>query len=126
MDIHKVMLVDDEPDIRKIGQMSLERVGHWATVMATSGSEAIELALRERPDVILLDVMMPGMDGPTTFQRLREQPSLAHIPIIFLTAKVQQSEIDRYHSLGAAGVLRKPFDPLSLPEEISSLLAARP
>lgn len=122
MKIRRVMLVDDEPDIRKIGQMSLERVGRWETLLATSGKDAVELAQKERVDLILLDVMMPGMDGPTTYQKLRELPGLGEVPIVFLTAKVQQSEVERYLTLGAVGVLRKPFDPLTLPQEIRKLL----
>jgi CheY-like chemotaxis protein len=122
--IHKVMLVDDEEDIRTIGQLSLGRVGGWQTVMAASGAEALTKGAAEQPDLILLDVMMPELDGPTTFGLLRAQDATAKIPIIFMTAKVQKHEVARYLELGAVGVIHKPFDPMTLPSEIRRLLAA--
>jgi len=122
--IHKVMLVDDEEDIRTIGQLSLGRVGGWQTVMAASGAEALTKGAAEQPDLILLDVMMPDLDGPTTFGLLRAQDATAKIPIIFMTAKVQKHEVARYMELGAVGVIHKPFDPMALPSEIRRLLAA--
>jgi len=122
--IHKVMLVDDEEDIRTIGQLSLGRVGGWQTVMAASGAEALTKGAAEQPDLILLDVMMPDLDGPTTFGLLRAQDVTAKIPIIFMTAKVQKHEVARYMELGAVGVIHKPFDPMALPSEIRRLLAA--
>ena len=126
MEIRKVMLVDDEVDIRTIGEMALESVGKWEVVAAGSGEEALELAARERPDVILLDVMMPRMDGPTTFARLREQADTAMTPVIFMTAKVQKQEVARYLDLGASGVIAKPFDPMTLPDEIRRTLGVAP
>ncbi|CAM3712115.1 response regulator [Corallococcus sp. ZKHCc1 1396] len=120
--IQKVLLVDDEDDIRTIGQLSLSRVGKWQTVLAASGAEALEKAAAEAPDLILLDVMMPGMDGPTTFGRLRAQPATANTPIIFMTAKIQKQEVARYLELGAVGVIGKPFDPMTLPQEIRKLV----
>ena len=122
MAINKILLVDDEPDIRMIGAMSLKSVGGWETLEAENGLEAITLATQHRPDVILLDVMMPELDGPTTLQRLRETPDLAETPVIFLTAKVQRSELARYMALGALGVIHKPFDPMTLPGEVEALV----
>ncbi len=122
--IHRVLLVDDEPDIRRIGQLSLERVGGWQVVPASSRAEALAAAGRERPDVILLDVMMPVADGPTTLARLREQADTAEIPVIFMTAKVQQHEVQRLLGLGAVGVIPKPFDPMTLPDEVRRVLAS--
>ena len=116
------LLVDDEDDIRTIGNLSLSRVGGWQTVLASSGAEALEKAAAEKPDLILLDVMMPGMDGPTTFGRLRAQEATAHTPIIFMTAKIQKQEVARYLELGAVGVIGKPFNPLTLPADIKKLL----
>jgi CheY-like chemotaxis protein len=118
MAIASVLMVDDEPHIRRVGELALRSVGRWEVRLAQSGEEALELALAERPDVILLDVMMPGMDGPMTLERLREQPETADIPVIFMTAKVQRHEVDRYLRLGARGVISKPFDPMTLPDEI--------
>ena len=123
--IAKVLLVDDEPDIRKIGEMSLRRVGGWDVVLASSGREAVALAASARPDVILLDVMMPDMDGPTALAELRARPATAEVPVIFITAKVQKHEIDRYLSLGVAGVIRKPFDPLGLPADVLRIVEGR-
>ncbi|MFZ6184235.1 response regulator [Nannocystis pusilla] len=122
--IGKVLLVDDEPDIRRIGQLSLERVGRWQVAVAASGAEALAVAARERPDVILLDVMMPVDDGPTTLARLRERPDTADIPVIFMTAKVLPHELQRWRELGAAGTIPKPFDPMTLPDEVRRVLAA--
>ena len=122
MTIRKVLLVDDEDDIRTVGNLSLSRVGGWQTVLASSGAEAVKKAAAERPDLILLDVMMPGMDGPTTFTQLRAQEATATTPIIFLTAKIQKQEVARYLELGALGVIGKPFDPMTLPSEIKKLL----
>ncbi|NVJ00314.1 response regulator [Myxococcus sp. AM009] len=120
--LRKVMLVDDEEDIRTIGNLSLGRVGGWTTVLAASGAEALEKARAEQPDLILLDVMMPGMDGPTTFGRLRAEEATANTPIIFMTAKIQKQEVARYLELGALGVIGKPFDPMTLPQEIRKLV----
>ncbi|MBZ4399021.1 response regulator [Myxococcus sp. MISCRS1] len=120
--LRKVMLVDDEEDIRAIGRLSLSRVGKWDTVLAASGAEALSKAAEELPDLILLDVMMPGMDGPTTFGELRKQAATSSTPIIFMTAKVQKQEVERYLGLGAVGVISKPFDPMTLPKEIRKLV----
>jgi CheY-like chemotaxis protein len=118
MKISRVLVVDDEPHLRRIGELCLRSVGGMTVRVAASGAEAVKLATAEQPDVILLDVMMPGMDGPTTLGQLRGQPATAAIPVIFLTAKVQSHEVERYLELGAAGVIGKPFDPMSLADEI--------
>jgi len=120
--IKVVMLIDDEADIRLIGEMSLRRVGGWDVVAVSSGSEALALAAAQPPDLILLDVMMPGLDGPATLARMRQEPALAAVPVIFMTAKVQKRELGRYMELGADGVITKPFDPMRLPQEILRIL----
>jgi two-component system OmpR family response regulator len=122
--LSKVLLVDDEPDIRRIGQISLEHVGQWKVVQAQSGVQALSVAVEERPDVILLDVMMPELDGPGTFARLRDNPATATIPVIFMTAKAQPHEVASYRALGAAGVIAKPFDPMTLPAEVRTIVEA--
>jgi two-component system, OmpR family, response regulator len=122
MTIRKVLLVDDEDDIRTIGQISLSKVGGWQTVLASSGADALAKAAAEKPDLILLDVMMPEMDGPTTLGQLRAQAATANTPVIFMTAKIQKQEVARYLELGAVGVIGKPFDPMKLPAEIKRLL----
>ncbi|PRQ07521.1 response regulator [Enhygromyxa salina] len=120
--INTILLVDDEPDIRTIAEMSLSHVGGWKTVLASSGAQALELAVTHKPDVILLDVMMPEMDGVATFKALAAQPETRDIPVIFMTAKVQSHEKERYVGFGAAGVIPKPFDPMQLPKEIRGIL----
>ena len=124
MSIQKVLLVDDEDDIRTIGQLALARVGGWQCALAPNGQVAVELAQTFRPDLVLLDVMMPGMDGPTTFEALRALEPTRSVPIIFMTAKVQKHEVARYLELGALGVISKPFDPMRLPVEIRRLVDA--
>ena len=122
--ISKVLLVDDEPHIRRIGELSLKGVGKWTAVLASNGMDALAIAERENPDLILLDVMMPGMDGPATLQQLRACEATARIPVIFMTAKVQKHEIDKYLAAGAVGVIPKPFDPMALPAQILQILSA--
>jgi two-component system, OmpR family, response regulator len=121
MQIRKVLIVDDDPHIRRIGELSLQNVGKFEVILAKSGPEAVELAQSAKPDVILLDVMMPGVDGPTTFSRLRQNPETKDICVIFMTAKVQKQEVSTYLDLGAAGVIGKPFNPISLCEEVKKI-----
>ncbi len=116
-------MVDDEPHVRRVAELSLARVGKWTVILAASGAEAVLAAEREEPDVILLDVMMPGMDGLSTLSALQASASAARIPVVFMTAKVQEREVDRYLGLGAAGVICKPFDPMTLPDHIRRILA---
>jgi len=120
--INKVLVIEDEPHIRRIGELSLKGVGKWEVVLAASGAEGLAAAASTQPDVILLDVMMPGMDGPTTLAELRAQPNTSNIPVIFITAKVEKHEVERYLALGAAGVISKPFDPLKLPREVEQII----
>lgn len=122
--IRTVLLVDDDDDIRTIGELALRDVGGWTVVSATDGQSAFDLAQQHNPDVILLDVMMPGMDGPQTFRRLRASGAAQQTPIIFMTAKVQSHERAAYLALGAVGVVAKPFDPLTLPDTIRGLVRA--
>ncbi len=118
----KVLIVDDEDDIRAVAQMSLELVGGWTVITAGSGDEALGLAAREQPDAILLDVMMPELDGPATLERLRNDPTTRPIPVVFLTAKVQAADRRHYATLPVVGVLAKPFDPMELPAQVADLL----
>jgi two-component system OmpR family response regulator len=120
--LRKILLVDDEADIRLIAEISLSHLGGWQVIQAGSGREALDLALQAQPDLILLDVMMPGMDGPTTLEKLREQEDGRATPVIFMTAKVQKTEIDRLLSLGVRGLIPKPFDPMTLPADIRNIL----
>jgi two-component system, OmpR family, response regulator len=122
MNIETVLLVDDDPSIRCIAEISLAEVGKWQVSLADSGKTALEVLLTEKPDLILLDVMMPGMDGPTLFGLIKNNAKCSHTPVIFMTAKVQKHELDHYHQLGAAGVISKPFDPMTLPSQIRTIL----
>jgi two-component system OmpR family response regulator len=123
----RVLLVDDEDDIRTIARLSLERLGGWSVVTASSGDEALAIVAREAPfTVVLLDVMMPGSDGPATLERLRSGPLDARTPVVFLTAKVQPADRQRLHALGAAGVIAKPFDPTLLSQQLRAILEPGP
>ena len=120
-----ILIIDDEPDIRLIVRLSLQKRG-LTVVEASGGQEGVRLARRERPDAILLDVMMPNVDGPTTLAALRAAPESAAIPVVFLTAKAQRSEVERLRDLGATGVLTKPFDPMTLADEVLKILDPHP
>lgn len=118
----KALIIDDDADIRFIASLSLGRVGGMDVIEASGGAEGVRKAQDEHPDVILLDMMMPAMDGSETLAALRAQPSTAAIPVIFLTAKAIGAEVDRMMGLGAAGVLIKPFDPRTLSADVRALL----
>jgi two-component system alkaline phosphatase synthesis response regulator PhoP len=119
----KVLLVDDEDDIREVAQMSLEVTAGWTIEGANCGSAGIEKAKSLKPDAILLDVMMPDMDGPTTFKKIQEIPELAGTPVILMTAKVQASDLEEFKAIGVSGVIAKPFDPMSLAERVKEILS---
>lgn len=118
----KILIIDDEDDIREVAALSLESVAGWDVIRASSGAQGLVRAAEQHPDAILLDVMMPGMDGPTTFKELRKNPATARIPVLLLTAKVQGNDQRRFADLGVNAVLFKPFDPMTLSEQISSAL----
>ena len=117
----RILYVEDEPDIRAIAQMALEAVGGFTVIACASGSEALANAPGSNADLLLLDVMMPGMDGPTTLKALRELPATANTPVIFMTAKVQAAEVAQSRELGAIDVIHKPFDPMALSAQISRI-----
>jgi two-component system, OmpR family, response regulator len=116
-----VLYVDDDPDICEVVHATLRVIAGLNVHTAGSGEAAIELACELRPDLILMDVMMPGLDGPATLKRMRESTRISEIPVIFLTAKVLPAEVAHFFLLGAIGVIGKPFDPLKLGDEILSL-----
>ena len=121
----KILYVDDEDDIREIAQISLELEPEFEVRPCSSGSQALEEAVRWQPDLILLDVMMPGMDGPQTLQRLGENEATASIPVVFITARTQTHEVERFLGMGAVGVIAKPFDPMALAGRVKELLQTR-
>ena len=120
--MHRILIIDDEDDIREVAALSLEATANWEVITASSGREGIETAAREKPEAILMDVMMPEMDGPTTFKQMQANPATAGIPVVLLTAKVQGVDQRRFAGLGVAAVLFKPFDPLTLAAQISEAL----
>jgi two-component system OmpR family response regulator len=113
-----ILYVEDEPDIRTVAKMALEAVGGFTVRACSSGQEAVDTSAAAGADLILLDVMMPGLDGPSTLKALRELPATAATPVIFMTAKVQPVEVAHYKSLGALDVIAKPFDPMQISAEI--------
>jgi CheY-like chemotaxis protein len=120
--MRSVLIIDDEDDIREVAALALEATVGWTVFTAGSGAEGIAIATKEQPDAVLMDVMMPGVDGPTTFRNMQQNPDVAHIPVLLLTAKVQGVDQRRFASLGVAAVLFKPFDPLTLGRQISDAL----
>jgi len=122
MPVRRILIIDDEDDIREVAALSLESVAGWQVSTASSGAEGMRLAAAEIPDAILMDVMMPAMDGPTTFREMQKLPNLAKIPVILLTAKVQGVDQRRFAGLGVTAVLFKPFDPLTLADQMSEAL----
>jgi two-component system alkaline phosphatase synthesis response regulator PhoP len=117
-----LLLIDDDDDIREIAQLSIEVGTDWRVLSAASGAEGIEIARTEKPDAILLDVMMPMMDGPATLEQLRNDDETRDIPVVFLTAKARPAERDRLAGLSVSGVLAKPFDPLLLADQLRAAL----
>jgi CheY-like chemotaxis protein len=120
--MRRILIIDDEDDIREVAALALEATAGWQIFTAGSGVEGIAIATTEQPDAILMDVMMPGVDGPTTFRNMQQNPLVAHIPVLLLTAKVQGVDQRRFASLGVAAILFKPFDPLTLARQISEAL----
>ncbi len=119
----KILHVDDDADIREITLMSLELDPTFDVMSAESGALAIEIVPKFLPDIIILDVMMPDMDGPTVFRALRDRPETENTPIIFMTAAAQRHMVDDLKSLGAIGVISKPFDPMSLADRVKEFSA---
>ena len=118
----RIAVVEDDPFIRRIASLALERIGGFEVVTMNDGAEFLERWRGECPDVVLLDVMMPRVDGPTALRRLREDPEGESLPVIFSTARAQPSEIEEYEALGVCGVIVKPFDPLLLSDQVREML----
>jgi CheY-like chemotaxis protein len=118
-----LLVIDDDDHIREVARLSLELTEGWTVTTASGGAAGTALALSMQPDAILLDVMMPDMDGPSTFRALQQQTDTTSIPVIFLTAKVQAADRERFMQLGVRGIIAKPFDPLTLGKQIQDVLA---
>ena len=123
--LERILCIEDEEDIRKVQLIALESLGGFTVLACASGAEAIQAAAAFAPQMILLDVMMPGMDGPATLKSLRTLPGLENTPVIFVTAKVQQAEVDYYLELGALEVISKPFDPMTLSSQLRQIWELR-
>jgi CheY-like chemotaxis protein len=123
--LKRILFVEDESDIRTVARMALEAVGGYTVLACASGHEAISAAPSAAADLILLDVMMPGLDGPSTLAELRKIPATAQTPVIFMTAKVQPAEVAQYRALGALDVVAKPFDPMAVSAEIERIWNAQ-
>ncbi len=120
--VPRILIIDDEDDIREVASLAIETTAGWEVLTASGGQQGMEVAAREQPDAILMDVMMPGMDGPTTFKAMQENPATAGIPVILLTAKVQGVDQRRFAGLGVTAVLFKPFDPMTLADQMAEAL----
>ena len=121
-DLKRILYVEDQKDIQLVAQLALVNIGGFEVKICSSGEEALSVVRGFDPQLFLLDVMMPGLDGPATLKALWKMPEYEHIPVIFMTAKVQPDEVAYLMSLGARGVISKPFDPVSLAEQINSIL----
>jgi two-component system OmpR family response regulator len=119
--LQHILCVDDEADILEVAQLALETVGGYQVTCLNSGVEAVAKAEGIKPDLILLDVMMPLLDGPSTYAALRKIATLDRVPIIFMTARVQPKEVQKYLELGAAGVTAKPFDAMALASQLQTM-----
>lgn len=123
-ELHRIMYVEDDPDIQIVAKMALEMVGGFTVKICSSGEEALREVADFQPDLILLDVMMPGMDGLKTFEALRDRLGLEEIPVVFLSAKARPTEVAHYMSLGIRGVIAKPFDPMTLADRVRAIWGA--
>lgn len=123
--LQNILCIDDEEDILDVLKLALEAVGGFTVHTCNRSSQAVQQAEALKPDLIMLDVMMPEMDGPATLQLLKANDNISKIPVLFMTARVQQSEVNEYLQLGVAGVIAKPFDPMTVSTQILKLWEAR-
>lgn len=124
--LNKICYVEDDEDIQRIVRLSLERIGKMTVETVSNPLEAIDRITAFTPDLVMLDWMMPGMDGPTLFKRMKERPDTGKLPVVFITAKASQSELDELLRLGAAGTISKPFQPKDLPDQLRAIWAKLP
>jgi len=123
--LRRILYIEDEPDIRTVAMLALQVIGGFEVVACASGAEGLAAAPGVRPDLVLLDVMMPDMDGPATLRALRAMPATAQTPIVFMTAKVQPDEVAEYKALGALDVIPKPFSPTEVSNQIRRIWERR-
>lgn len=119
--LDRILYVEDEEMLRTVTNLALTRIGHFTVELCDSGTKAVEMAKRFRPDLIMLDVMMPVMDGPATLRALQEDAETAAIPVVFITAKVQPREVEAFRALGVVDVIAKPFEPMTLAAQVRAI-----
>jgi two-component system OmpR family response regulator len=119
--LNRILYAEDEPDIQAVAKLALESQGGFTVKICNNGLEALKIAPDFKPDLIILDVMMPGLDGPSTLAELRRCPDLAGTPVVFMSARVQRHEIEQYLAQGATAVIAKPFDPTTLAPQIRKI-----
>jgi len=124
--LNRICYVEDDEDIQKIVRMSLERIGKMTVEVVGDPMQAIEAIRAFKPELVMLDWMMPGMDGPTLFRKMKDLPGIRDLPVVFITAKASQRELDELRALGAAGTISKPFSPRDLPEQLRAIWKALP
>jgi two-component system OmpR family response regulator len=124
--LNRICYVEDDEDIQRIVRMSLERVGKMTVEVVSDPMKAIDAMLAFGPQLVMLDWMMPGMDGPTLFRKMKEQPSTSVFPVVFITAKASEKELGELRELGAAGTISKPFSPKDLPDQLRAIWATLP
>ncbi len=124
--LNRICYVEDDEDIQRIVRLSLEKVGKMTVEVVSDPMVAIERITAFKPELVMLDWMMPGMDGPTLFRKMRETPEVKNLPVVFITAKASQRELDDLQSMGAAGTISKPFSPKDLPDQLRAIWSALP
>ena len=124
--LNRICYVEDDEDIQRIVRMSLERVGKMTVAVVSDPTQAIQTITDFRPDMVMLDWMMPVMDGPTLFKEMKQRPETSGLPVVFITAKASQRDLDELKALGAAGTISKPFSPKELPEQLRAIWASLP
>ena len=124
--LNRICYVEDDEDIQRIVRMSLERVGKMTVAVVSDPTQAIAAMTEFRPDLVMLDWMMPGMDGPTLFKQMKLRPETSALPVVFITAKASQRDLDELKALGAVGTISKPFSPKDLPDQLRAIWAALP
>lgn len=124
--LQKICYVEDDEDIQRIVRMSLERIGKMTVSICSDPMKAIDTIVAFDPDLVMLDWMMPGMDGPTLFRKMKEKPETSALPVVFITAKASQGELDELLRMGAAGTISKPFSPKDLPDQLREIWAKLP
>jgi len=124
--LQRICYVEDDEDIQRIVRMSLERVGKMTVAVVTDSTQAIETFVEFRPDLVMLDWMMPVLDGPAVFKQMKLRPETSSLPVVFITARASQRDLDELKELGAAGTISKPFSPKDLPDQLRAIWAKLP